>query len=233
MQANRHPNPRTLSFRVTAVLIACLAVVSVAPLFGQADSADTPDKSPGTAEQLANIVQKIYFPNLGRATFLRPNPNIGGSYGGDDQGGHSGGYYNIPENSNYSFSNRWEAAALNAFGDRVLFDADSKTVRDINELIFMLSHEGKLPARLQRLEAKNAALEAKLQQPITLSMHEMPFEKFLDLLSEMGISVFVDIQAFDAENCSGPLDEMVSPDVTNLPAICALELALCQDNNIV
>ncbi|MCL2119968.1 MAG: hypothetical protein FWH27_16240 [Planctomycetaceae bacterium] len=154
---------------------------------------------------MADIIQRVYFPD--RTYFA-----------------------NSVFTTDFANSYRDETPPLSVFGNRVLLDAGSKTVRDINELIFMLSHEGKLPARLERIEAKNAALEEKLQQPVTLSMEEVPFAEFLDHLPhELEIAVYVDKQAFYEEDYFGnPLDWEISLDVTNLPAISALELALCQ-----
>jgi hypothetical protein len=181
---------------------------------------------PSAAVELSLIIQRVYQQGDDYSTIY---------YHYDGRGGYGGGSYNIPENGggygggNYGSGGPRTYHPNNVFGERVLYNYDSKTLREIQELIFMLSHEGKLPARMQRMETQNAKLKEKLQKPISVSCEASTFETFLDLLvEELEIAIFVDKQAFEDEDMSNPLDGEISLDVTDLPALSVLELALCQ-----
>ena len=239
---------RTFSIRrkariATAAVLLAILTFCVWPTFGQTlappqgeGTKPEPSKPLTAAEELHKIIGGIYFSDKGWGWC---------GYGGDLNVVH--GAYQIeddleqPEVTSGSGSyggsssdaiapNCYEPMLLALFRERLILNHNSKTLRDINELIDMIANRGALPARLQRIEAKNAELEEKLHQPITVSLKEdATFADFLELLrNELGIAIWVDEPAFMTEDLESPQEQKILLNVTELPAICALELILPQ-----
>ena len=234
---------RTFSIRrkariATAAVLLAILTFCVWPAFGQYGGGGykpEPSKPLTAAEELHKIIDAIYFSNTGWGWY---------GYGGDLNVVH--GSYQIEDDlasqeatfgggyggssSDAIAPNCYEPKLLALFRERLILNHNSKTLRDINELVDMIANRGALPARLQRIETKNAELEEKLHKPITVSLEEdATFADFLELLrNELGIVAWVDNEAFVTEDLDNPLEGTIALSVTELPTICALELILPQ-----
>ena len=221
---------------LVAILWTILTFCATLPSFGQYRGGYKPEppKPLTVAEELGKIIDAIYFSNTGWGWYgYGGDIDVIGAYQIEDdlappERTFGGGYGGI--SSDAIAPNCYEPKLLALFRERLILNHNSKAFRDINELIDMIANRGALPARLQRIEAKNTELEDKLQQPISVFLREdVAFAEFLELLrNELDIAIWVDEPAFMSEDLESPLEEMLSLNVTELPTICVLELLLPQ-----
>ena len=221
--------------RKTRIAVAAVLLATLTFCVTYATGPYASSKPLTAVEELHKIIERIYFPDdRGCCGYVGDTDVAHGRYqiednlapsGATSSSGYGGGSSGT---SNCCDDNM--PRLLGLFRKRLILNHNSKTLRDINELIDMIANRGTLPARLQRIEAKNAELEEKLHRPIMVSLEDVTFADFLELLrNELGIAIWVDERAFMNEDMDDPLEEAISLNLTELPAICALELLQAGD----